>query len=122
MVAGAALYVLLYFVARRLDAIAFPMGSESSHHPLVWLLPWAGIAQSLLPGLLSGILAVRRPMVCGALAAFVSAIVVGVALESSWQAPISIQLVGLVLLHAAQVLPFGLVSGAAGFMLRRHAI
>jgi hypothetical protein len=122
VLAGAVLHVLLYVMAQRLDTIVFPIGSESSDHPLAWLLPWTGIAHSLLPGLLSGYLALRRPMVCGAMAAFVGGIVVTGAYQTYWQAPISIHVVGIILLHAAQSMPFGLVSGAAGFLLRRHAI
>jgi hypothetical protein len=125
ILAGLVLHVALYTFNWYLALwVLPPEAADYSGHWFLGVSSWLHIALALAPGMLCGFLTIRRPLLCGALAAFLGAVIVGVTFESWWSLPIPPYLVGLQLLKGLQAAPFGFAAAGAGFLLRRqrHAL
>jgi hypothetical protein len=119
ILAGTVCHVVLYWLVSLATSSLFPNGAEGvANHWYFQISPWAGIAQALFPGFVCGLLATKRPMLCGAIAVFLGALVVSLAFEIQWSPPYSFRLVWLVLLLGLQAAPFGAAGAAAGFLTR----
>jgi hypothetical protein len=124
ILAGFALHLALYTLSWFL-ALQFlpPDAVDYSSHWFIAVSPWLHIAVALVPGMAAGYLASRRPLLCGAFAAFFGAVAAGVLFESWWSSPIPPYLVWLQVLKGLQAAPFGFGAAGAGYLLRRrHAL
>lgn len=119
---GATAHTLIYLLMMSLIPGA-PSASTSEPSSLtIHFFPWLNVLFAIAPGGLSGFFATQRPMLHGFFSVVIGQLFILLTVATTWYSAPSLQQTSMLIISTAsqitQFAIFGLVSGAAGFLLR----